>query len=277
MTSNASQRAQIHLHRGNLIQARHWWEEAVQEARNDETGQSLTAALGNLGNVCAQLGEYAEAEAHYHEVLTLQRHEHNPSIVGETLVNLGNLKADAGEFETAKAYYLEAIDVLHPLERHRALGILYNNLALMELATQRPDAAVTRFQQALERHRVVGDELGLANTFSQFGKALLSQGDLQQAERCLNNASEHFIKLGQEPSEAAVLRLLADIYETRRDHVSALRCLERAVHVDRRYQLPEIDNDQKRLTLIRARGREAQDSSTPPQSPATFKNQRLVE
>ena len=66
-------------------------------------------------------------------------------------------------------------------------------------------------QQALERHRVVGDESGPANAFSQFRKALLSQGDLQQAERRLNNASERFIKLGQEPGEAAVLRLLADV------------------------------------------------------------------
>ncbi len=97
MTSNASQRAHVHLHRGNLTQARHWREEAVREARNNETGQSPTAASGSLGNVCAQSGEYAEAEARCHEVLSLQRHERDPSIVGETLVNLGNLKADTGK------------------------------------------------------------------------------------------------------------------------------------------------------------------------------------
>ena len=265
--SHASQRANIHLHRGNLSQARHWCEEALKEARKSESSQDLISALGNLGNVCAQLEEYAEAEACYHEVLSLQRRAHNPSIVGETLVNLGNLKADAGLFETARAYYLEAIDVLQPIEHHRALGLLYNNLALMELATGQPDAAVAHFQRALECHRVVGDELGLANTFSQFGKALLSHGNLQQAERCLNNASEHFIKLGQEPSEAAVLRLLTDIYETRRDCVSALRCLERAVQVDGRYHLPEIENDQNRLARLRA---EARAASTPP--PGTLKN-----
>lgn len=265
--SHALQRANIHLHRGNLSQARHWCEEAVKEARNNDTGEALIAALGNLGNVCAQLEEYAEAEACYHEVLSLQRRAHNPSIVGETLVNLGNLKADAGQFETAKAYYLEAIDVLQPIEHHRALGLLYNNLALMELATKQPDAAVAHFQRALECHRLVGDELGLANTFSQFGKALLVQGDLQQAERCLNNASEHFIKLGQEPSEAAVLRLLADIYETRRDYVSALRCMERALQVDRRYRLPETENDQQRLACLHT---EAQASSTSP--PGKLKN-----
>ena len=273
--SHALQRANIHLHRGNLSQARHWCEEAVKEARNSDPGEALIAALGNLGNVCAQLEEYAEAEACYHEVLSLQRRAHNPSTVGETLVNLGNLKADAGKFETARAYYLEAIDVLQPIEHHRALGLLYNNLALMELATRQPGDAVVYFQRALECHRMVGDELGLANTFSQFGKALLSQGDVRQAERCLNNASEHFIKLGQEPSEAAVLRLLADIYETGSDRVSASRCLERAVQIDRRYHLPEIENDQNRLARIHEQGKPARAASTP--RPGPIKTERPVE
>ena len=50
-------------------------------------------------------------------------------------------------------------------------------------------------------------------TYSQLGKCFLDQGDLTRAERCLNNASEHYIKLGNEPAEAAVLRLLATMYE----------------------------------------------------------------
>ena len=61
-------------------------------------------------------------------------------------------------------------------------------------------------------HRVVGNEEGLALTYSQLGKTFLDSGDLRKAERCLNNASEHFIKLGNAPGEAAVLRLLATVY-----------------------------------------------------------------
>jgi Flp pilus assembly protein TadD len=97
---------------------------------------------------------------------------------------------------------------------------------------------------------VVGNEEGLAITYSQLGKCFFDQGDLTNAERCLNNASEHYIKLGNEPAEAAVLRLLAAIYETRRDHVSARRCLERTVSLDLRYKLPEFQQDSTRLAAL---------------------------
>jgi tetratricopeptide (TPR) repeat protein len=106
------------------------------------------------------------------------------------------------------------------------------------------------FTQALECHRIVGNEEGLAVTYSQLGKCALEQSDLVKAERCLNNASEHYIKLGNEPAEAAVLRWLATIYETRRDLVSAKRCLDRVVALDQRYTLPELQTDSVRLAKL---------------------------
>jgi hypothetical protein len=66
----------------------------------------------------------------------------------------------------------------------------------------------------------------------------------------LNNASEHYITLGNEPAEAAVLRLLAKLYETRQDPVSALRCLERVVALDESYALPELHTDSAHLSRL---------------------------
>ena len=112
---------------------------------------------------------------------------------------------------------------------------------------------------------MVGDEVGLANTYSQLGQAFLTQGEIRQAERCLNNASEHFIKLGNEPSEAAVLRVLADLYQKRGDTISAVRCLERTIQIDIRYQLPEQNNDYSRLAQLRKETTPA--SNSPPDDP----------
>jgi Tfp pilus assembly protein PilF len=91
-------------------------------------------------------------------------------------------------------------------------------------------------------------------TYSQLGKCFLDQGDLTRAERCLNNASEHYIKLGNEPAEAAVLRILATVYDTRRDYVSARRCLERVVSLDQRYGLPELHADSASLGKLKPSG-----------------------
>ena len=91
-------------------------------------------------------------------------------------------------------------------------------------------------------------------TYSQLGKCYLDQGDLLGAERCLNNASEHYLKLGNEPAEAAVLRLLAKLYDTQHDPISAQRCLERVVSLDLRYRLPELEADSKKLLNVKETG-----------------------
>jgi hypothetical protein len=83
-------------------------------------------------------------------------------------------------------------------------------------------------------------------------------GKLRRAERCLNNASEHFIKLGDEPGEAAVLRLLAELYIRNAQPLAARRCLERVVLIGRRYRLSTLDSDRAILASL----------LTTPQSPA---------
>jgi tetratricopeptide (TPR) repeat protein len=150
---------------------------------------------------------------------------------------------------------MEALDLLRGLNDHRALGILYNNLALEESREQRWKDAEQSFSQALMYHRMVGNEEGLAVTYSQMGQCFLEQGDLVNAERCLNNGSEHYIKLGAEAGEAAVLRLLADVYRRRGDVLSAIRCLERTVMIDAHYKLIESSRDAEALARLKSQGK----------------------
>jgi tetratricopeptide (TPR) repeat protein len=133
--------------------------------------------------------------------------------------------------------------LLRTLNDHRALGILYNNLALQEAREEQWTQALESFGQALSYHRMVGNEEGLAVTYSQMGRCFLDQGDLVSAERCLNNGSEHYIKLGAEVGEAAVLRVLAEVYNRRGDLVSAVRCLERTVLIATTYTLPDLSRE----------------------------------
>ncbi len=217
MAEDHKHRARIFLHRGDLAQARAAWEAAVEEDRAANDVRELSNSLGNLGNTCALMEDFDTAERCYREVLDLQRTEQNPHAIAHTLVNLGNLHIGTGHPEKAHPYYMEALDLLRALKDHRALGILYNNLALEEARGQRWKDAVESFHQALTYHRMVGNEEGLAVTYSQMGQCFLEQGDLVNAERCLNNGSEHYIKLGAEAGEAAVLRLLANLYDRRGD------------------------------------------------------------
>lgn len=250
MANAHKEKGKIFLHRGDLVQAHYWYELALAEDRAGGLTSSLTETLGNLGNICAMLGVFDEADRCYREILAIQRAEPDLRAIGQTLVNLGNIQAEAGHPEQARPYYLEALDLLAPMQDHRALGILYSNLGLQDAAAHRHADAIAYFMHALDSHRTVGDEDGLAVTYSQMGKVFLDAGRDEEAEKCLNNASEHFIKLGNEPGEAAVLRLLASLYAQRGDRLSAVRCLERVVLVNRRYRLAQAAEDEARLAVL---------------------------
>lgn len=250
MSDDHKHRARIFLHRGDLVQARAAWEAAVADDRISAHGRELSNSLGNLGNTCALLNDYSEAERCYREVLSLQRSEQNTHAIAHTLVNLGNLFFGGDHPEKARPYYLEALDLLTQLKDDRALGILWNNLALQEARDHQWTQAIESFKKALACHRTIGNEEGLAVTYSQLGKCLLDQRNLTDAERSLNNAWEHYIKLGNEPAQAAVLRHLAGVYDALQDPVSARRCLERVVAIDSRYHLPEFHTDNQRLASI---------------------------
>src|SRR6185503_10006106 len=144
MSEAHKHRARIFLHRGDLVQARAAWEAAVEEDRSTHDLRELSNSLGNLGNACAL----------------------------------------CEDFDAAERCYREAMDLLRTLNDHRALGILYNNLALEEAREQHWKEAVESFGQALTYHRMVGNEEGLAVTYSQMGQCFLEQGDLENAERC---------------------------------------------------------------------------------------------
>ena len=57
--------------------------------------------------------------------------------------------------------------------------------------------------------------------------------------------------LGNGPGEVGALRLLADLYGERGDHISALRCLERVVQIDKTYRLPQYEEDNRRYEIVR--------------------------
>jgi len=102
MSENDKHRARIFLHRGDIAQARAAYARAVQDDRAGAASQSLSDSLGNLGNVCAMMGDHEEAARCYREVLAIQREQRDLHAIGQTLVNLGNLQTEAGDSVQAR-------------------------------------------------------------------------------------------------------------------------------------------------------------------------------
>jgi len=237
----------IFFHRRDFEGARRCFEQALRDERPAAEPQRLIPILGNLGNVCAVLGEKEEARRCYREVLELQRREADPKTVGQTLVNLGNLSRELGEHERARAYYLEAEEQLEAVGDSYSLGILYSNLGLLEEELKHLDVAVRLFKRAIDLHKRVGHEEGLAATWGQLGRVYLLLADDRRAETCLNFSCTHYEHLGNPAGQIEALRALSRLYEERNEPELALRCLTRLREVRLRLgptgSLPQSSDD----------------------------------
>ncbi len=190
-------------------------------------------------------GDLVQARAAWEAAVADDRTVGSEQALSDSLGNLGNTCALMNDFPRAEQCYREVLQIQRTERNLTAVAHTLVNLGNLLIASDHPE-----FKQALDHHRTVGNEEGLAVTYSQLGKCYLDQGDLTRAERCLNNASEHYIKLGNEPAEAAVLRLLATVYKTRQDTAAARRCLTRVVALDERYALPEFQADSSHLARL---------------------------
>jgi tetratricopeptide (TPR) repeat protein len=225
--SPSYQQGMIFLHRLDYEGARGCFEEALREARPEGEPERLVPILGNLGNVCAALGEKEEARRCYREILELQRRESDLKTVGQTLVNLGNLSRELGEHERARAYYLEAEEQLEGVGDSYSLGMLYSNLGVLEEELKQLDAAVRLFKRAIDLHKRVGHEEGLAATWGQLGRVYRLLADDRRAETALNFSCTHYEHLGNPAGQIEALRALSRLYEERHEPELALRCLTR--------------------------------------------------
>lgn len=237
--SPSYQQGMIFFHRRDFEGARRCLEQALRDERPAGEPQRLIPILGNLGNVCAALGEKEEARCCYREVLELQRRESDLKTVGQTLVNLGNLSRELGDLERARAYYLEAEEHLENVGDDCSLGILYSNLGLLEEELKHLDVAVRLFKRAIDLHKETGHEEGLAATWGQLGRVYLLLADDRRAETCLNFSCTHYEHLGNTAGQIEALRALSRLYEDRDDPELALRCLSRLQEIRMRLGPPK--------------------------------------
>jgi len=71
MADNSIQTANSLYRNGELESAQQLYEQIVNHARKNNLKEDLAISLGGLGNICADLKHFDEAESYYKEALKL--------------------------------------------------------------------------------------------------------------------------------------------------------------------------------------------------------------
>lgn len=130
--------AELEFAAGNREDARRLWREllASETARLGTQHSRIADIEHSLGTVAAEMGEHAEAEAHFQRAAALQEALLGPGhpLLARTLRNWGGNRRLAGDDGTAEALYRRALDIFeevlgpeHPGHAYNSLGVLLAN------------------------------------------------------------------------------------------------------------------------------------------------------
>jgi len=173
--------------------------------------------------------------------------------IGTTLGNLGNLRADAGEWDRARAYYLEALDLMTKTHDEAGKAVLFSDLGLVARETKQFDEALKYYEQSLVLMRRLGNQGGVADAWRMMGRTFLMQQRYEDAIACCQTSQSIAERTRDELRVGGARYVLAQCHEEMGRLREAADLLEQVVAMDRKYQLPKLEENTKRLEDLRAR------------------------
>lgn len=242
-----------HFSRGDYTRAHECYAKALECDRKTGDQRALVATLGNLANICAVSGRREAAQQYYEEVLELQKLLGDERGIGTTLANLGNLRADAAEYERARAYYLEALDILNRTNDETAQAVLFSDLGFVARETGQFGEALQYYERSLALMKRLGNEGGMADAWRMMARTHLLQQRYEDAVACCRTSQAVAERMRDELRTGGARYVLAGCFEQMGRLREAAELLEQVVAMDRKYDLPKLQENIGRLEALKAR------------------------
>src|SRR5260370_12024416 len=197
--------------------------------------------LDALGNVLADQGQYAQAQAHYEHALQEQRAIQDTYNEAVTLGQLGALALLQKDYSQARSRYLQALEQFRAMGDPAQQAIAWHQLGMVAQEQRAWAQAERCYRESLALKERVGNTVGAARTCNQLGNVAVRAGRPAEAESWFKGALERAERV--EPGgmdHARYLSNLADLLvnevragrAARSRLVEARRYIEQARHIE---------------------------------------------
>jgi len=253
-----SQRAALHNLRGNSYYFISQYKEAEADYQDtlklaerispaEDAAQARSAALGNLGVVCAERGDLEKAEEHHKQAMEIHRKMGNRLGEANQLSNLGGVYLRRGELDEAEDHFKKALKIHRKIGDRPGEATVLGNLGLAYRRRGEMEKAEEHFKLALKIYGDIGNRLGEANALGNLGLVYTDRGDLEKAEEHHKQALEIAREIGNRLSEASALGNLGIVYAQRSELEKAEEHLKQALEIqkeigDRLHEANQLGN-----------------------------------
>jgi tetratricopeptide (TPR) repeat protein len=166
---------------GDYAQATAHFEASLAGCRAHDDQIGIAAALSGLAKVADFQGDDARAIALFEEALVLQRRLGHVAGIRFTLNKLGIIAYDHGDYTHATALFEESLGLARMLGDQAGIAVGLNNLGLVVHDQGDDTRATALFEESLALERVLRRPEGIAITLHNLGTILYRQGDYTQA------------------------------------------------------------------------------------------------
>lgn len=166
----------------------------LMERVNDLLGVARTVA--NIGYITCLLGEYDEAVSYIEQAVPLLRAigaQESAAYAGDTM---GQVYFGQGNYAEARQAYQTALDFVLEREQRLEEGWIRNNIARLEMAIGRYDAADRQLQSALGALELVGNPREIAATYGNLAVLHAHREQTEDAMAAFDRAIEGLRETG---------------------------------------------------------------------------------
>lgn len=198
----------------------------LAEAQDNLQYQSTFTRL--LAEISAAQGLYSDALKLIDQAVSLAGRTDDERIVAEALASRGGIQLDMQNYQSALEDMLQANKLFRQHHDHYNIGVILSNIALIYLATDDYDKAISYFQESA--NYVDKDDTHDATiTHINLGKAYQQNQQLEKAEQHLKKAMEIATNSDNQMTLAHASFKLASLQMMRDDYPGALSLAKKAL------------------------------------------------
>ena len=143
--------------------------------------RAVSVALRHIANTQMTRGRFQEAKELLIEARNLANKLDDEPLIGKINNVLGNLLADVGDYAGAHSSYEAAMVIFRKHEAKFSLALSLNNLATLENARGNFERARSLLNENIEISQEIGDEIGVAIAYGNLGVGHLFEGQYEAA------------------------------------------------------------------------------------------------
>jgi tetratricopeptide (TPR) repeat protein len=157
---------------------------------SDNVKDILQFSLNGLGLAFSEAGDYVQAEHYYQQALELAREVNNPERLGYLYVNLGVANFFSKAYDAAQEYFVQGKIIADYIQHDDLSTLIMWNQGALNSAQQNYETAAGLLKTALIRAQEMGSPWMQTGIYIVLGKLYFRQEVYQKAQQCFLKALE---------------------------------------------------------------------------------------